>query len=131
VNVDLAKRVDDVCLPPEADRLICRLTLQGKPVGVVEVPGAGLVSGRRILEAASNGCGRLLLRTLTPGEGFSLGLQTLRSLLRWRTLRLLYGALAAQRKHKLDAVSRLKHEVISVAKSKLSQILADRLSLVA
>jgi glycosyltransferase involved in cell wall biosynthesis len=131
VNVDLAKQVGGVCLPPETDRLICRLTLQGKPIGVVEVPGAGTVSGRKIIEAASNGCGRLLLRALTADERLRLGLQTLCGLLRWRTLRLLYGILAAQRKDKLEAVSRLKHEAISVVKSKLSQTLAARPNLAA
>src|SRR4029077_15579837 len=39
VNVDLARQIPDVFLPPEADRLICRLIFKSKPIGTVELPG--------------------------------------------------------------------------------------------
>ncbi len=127
VNVDLAKRVSDVFLPPEVDRLICRLTLKGEPVGAVELPGAGVVSGRRIVEAALEGRGRLLLYgALTPSRGLHLCLQTVHSLLRRRMLGLVYGVLAAKPKERLGAARRAKHEAAIVVKTNLSWVLAAR-----
>ncbi len=70
VNVELTRKIPDVFLPPEADRVICRLTLKGEPIGAVELPGASVVTGRKIAEAALEGRGRLVLsKALTPGRG--------------------------------------------------------------
>lgn len=81
VTIDLTKRVRDVFLPAEADRLICRLTLNGKPIGAVELPGSDVVAGRSIAKAASKELGRLLLRrVLASGPA----LRTLRGVLWWR-----------------------------------------------
>lgn len=127
VNVDLAKRVRDVSLPPEADRLICRLTLKGEPIGTVELPGAGVVTGQRIAEAAVEGRAHLLLRrALTPGRALYLGLRTTRGLLRRRTLRLICGVSAAKPKDWLGAARRLEREVGSVVKANLPWVLATR-----
>jgi peptidoglycan/xylan/chitin deacetylase (PgdA/CDA1 family) len=132
VNVELARKIRDVFLPPEADRVICRLTLKGEPIGAVELPGAGVVTGRRIAEAALEGRGRLVLgRALTPGRGLRLGLRSAHGLLRSRTLGLLYSLLAAKPNEKLAAVRRLKHEAAGVVKANLSRILATRPGLAA
>jgi peptidoglycan/xylan/chitin deacetylase (PgdA/CDA1 family) len=132
VNVDLAKRVRDVSLPPEADRLICRLTLKGEPIGTVELPGAGVVTSQRIAEAAVEGRAHLLLRrALTPGHALYLGLRTMRGLLRRRMLRLIYCIAAAKPKDRLEAARRLKHEAVSLVKANLPWVLATRPSLAA
>jgi glycosyltransferase involved in cell wall biosynthesis len=127
VNVDLARPVRDVCLPLDADRLILRLTLKGNPLGALELPGAGVVTGRTIARAALEGRGRLLLgKALTPGRGLRLGLRTVRGLLRPQTLRLISGLLMAKPKEKLAAARRLKHEIASIAKANLPLVLATR-----
>jgi peptidoglycan/xylan/chitin deacetylase (PgdA/CDA1 family)/2-polyprenyl-3-methyl-5-hydroxy-6-metoxy-1,4-benzoquinol methylase/GT2 family glycosyltransferase len=136
VNVDLARRVPDVFLPPEADRLICRLAVKGEPIGAVELPGIEVVTGRRIAEATLEGRRRLLLRlllrsALTPSRGLYVGLATVRNLLRRRTLRLLWDVLAAMPKDRLSAVRRVTHEVASVVRVNLSRVLAMRPSLAA
>ena len=98
----------------------------------MELPGAGVVTGWRIAEAALEGRGRLVLgRALTPGRGLRLCLQTAPGLLRSRTLGLLYGLLAAKPTERLAAVRRLKLEAADVVKANLSQILATRPSLAA
>jgi peptidoglycan/xylan/chitin deacetylase (PgdA/CDA1 family)/SAM-dependent methyltransferase len=126
-NVDLAKPVRDVFLPPEADRLICRLALNGEPIGMIEMPGAGVLSGRKIAEAALAGPGRLLFRrTLTPERSVHLGLRVVRGLLRRRMLRLIYCVVAAKPMDRLAAARRLKHEVVSLAKANLPRVLAPR-----
>jgi glycosyltransferase involved in cell wall biosynthesis/peptidoglycan/xylan/chitin deacetylase (PgdA/CDA1 family)/2-polyprenyl-3-methyl-5-hydroxy-6-metoxy-1,4-benzoquinol methylase len=125
VNVELARRVCDIFLPPEADRLICRLTLKGEPIGVIGLPGAGVLTGRRIAEAALEGRRRLLLRrALTPARSLHLGMRTVRDLLRRRALRLLCGVLTAKPKDKLDAARRLKHQAASVVKANLPRFFA-------
>ena len=136
VNVDLARRISDIFLPPEADRLICRLTLKGEPIGAVELPGIEVVTGRKVAKAALEGRRRLLLilllrSLLTPGRGLYVGLATVRNLLRRRTLRLLYDVLAATPKDRLSAARRVRHEVASVVRVSLSRVLATRPSLAA
>jgi glycosyltransferase involved in cell wall biosynthesis/peptidoglycan/xylan/chitin deacetylase (PgdA/CDA1 family) len=129
VSVELARRIPDVFLPPEADRLICLLTLKGEPIGVVELPGTDVVTGRRIAKAALEGRKRLTLRllirsALTSGRGFYACLATVRDLLRRRTFRLLWNALVAKRKDRLSAARRLAHEVAGVIATNLPGILA-------
>jgi peptidoglycan/xylan/chitin deacetylase (PgdA/CDA1 family)/glycosyltransferase involved in cell wall biosynthesis len=133
VNLDLARRVPDVFLPPESDRLICRLTMRGEPIGAVELPGIDVLTGRRIAKAAMEGRRRLLLlrSALTPGRGLYVGLVTVRSLLRRRTLRLLFEVLAAKPKDRLSAARRVTHEVASMIRANLSRVLATRPSLAA
>jgi glycosyltransferase involved in cell wall biosynthesis/peptidoglycan/xylan/chitin deacetylase (PgdA/CDA1 family) len=135
VNVDLARPIRDVFLPPEADRLLCRLVLKDKPIGAVELPGVRVLTGRRIAEAALEGRRRLLLlllhTALTPGPGLHLGLRTVRGLLRPRTLRLLYDVLAAKPEDGLSAARRLKHEATNIVKAGLSWILATQPDLAA
>jgi peptidoglycan/xylan/chitin deacetylase (PgdA/CDA1 family)/glycosyltransferase involved in cell wall biosynthesis/SAM-dependent methyltransferase len=132
VNVDLATRVRDVSVPPAVDRLVCRLTLKGEPIGTVELPAAGVVTGQRIAKAAVEGRGHLLLRrALTPPRGLSLGLRTMRSLLRRRTLRLIYGVLATKPKDWLAGAKRLEREVGGAIKTNLPRVLATRPSLAA
>ncbi|HKB97886.1 MAG TPA: trifunctional glycosyltransferase/class I SAM-dependent methyltransferase/polysaccharide deacetylase [Terriglobales bacterium] len=127
VDVNLSKPVRDVFLPSEADRLICRLTLRGEPIGVVELPGVGALAGQRIAEAAFAGPGRLLFRrALTPERSVHLGLRVVRGLLRPRILRLVYCVMAAKPKDRLDAARRLKHEVVSVAKANLPRVITPR-----
>jgi glycosyltransferase involved in cell wall biosynthesis/peptidoglycan/xylan/chitin deacetylase (PgdA/CDA1 family)/SAM-dependent methyltransferase len=125
VSVDLAGRLRDVSLPPQADRLICRLTLKGEPIGAVELPSVGVVAGRRIAEAALEGRGRLLFRrALTPERSVRLSLKVLRGLLRRRMLRLIYCAVTAKPEDRLDAARRVKHEAAIVVKANLSRVLA-------
>ena len=85
VDVDLAKKVCDVLLPPEADRLICRLSRKGKPIGAIELQGAGVVAGREIAKAAAEGYAHLLSR-----KAWTLGqcLRKVKDFLRRWTLRL-------------------------------------------
>ena len=113
VNVDLARQIPDVFLPPEADRLICRLIVKSKPIGAVELPGTDVLIGRRIAKAILEGRSRLLLllllrSVLTPGRGLYVGLATVRNLLRCRTLRLLYDVLAAKPRDRLSAARRVQ-----------------------
>jgi peptidoglycan/xylan/chitin deacetylase (PgdA/CDA1 family)/glycosyltransferase involved in cell wall biosynthesis len=136
VNLDLARPVPDVFLPPEADRLICRLTMKGEPIGAVELPGTDVLTGRRIAKAAMEGRRRLLLllllrSALTPARGLYVGLATVRSLLRRRTIRLMFEVLAAKPKDRLNAARRVTHEVASMVRTNLSRVLATRPSLAA
>jgi peptidoglycan/xylan/chitin deacetylase (PgdA/CDA1 family)/glycosyltransferase involved in cell wall biosynthesis/2-polyprenyl-3-methyl-5-hydroxy-6-metoxy-1,4-benzoquinol methylase len=126
VSVDLARQLRDVSLPPQADRLICRLTLKGEPIGALEVPGAGVVAGRKIAEAALEGRGRLLFRrALTPERSVCLGLRVLRGLLRRRMLRLIYCAVTAKPKDRVNAARQVKREAAIVVKANLSRVLAS------
>jgi peptidoglycan/xylan/chitin deacetylase (PgdA/CDA1 family)/2-polyprenyl-3-methyl-5-hydroxy-6-metoxy-1,4-benzoquinol methylase len=128
LNVDLARRIRDVFLPAQADRLICRLSLNGEPIGAVEMPGVGALAGRRIAEAALEGRGRLLLRrVLTPQRSVRLGIRMMRALLRRRMLGLIYRVLAAKPEDRVDAIRRVKHEAATTVKTNLSRILATRL----
>jgi hypothetical protein len=116
VNLDLERRIPDVFLPPDADRLVCRLTLKNQPLGAVELPGTGVDTGCRIAKATLEGRRRLflllLLRSaLTPGRGLYVGLATVRNPLRRATLRLLYEVLAAKPKDRSSAVRRVRHHV--------------------
>ncbi len=129
VDVEVRRPFGDVFLPPEADRLICRLIFKGEPIGVVELPGMGVVSGQRIAQAASWRHARPLLgHALSPTRGVHLGWQTARNLLRRRTLRLLYSILKTKPFDKSRAVRRLKREIVDLVKTNLAQVLAIRLS---
>jgi peptidoglycan/xylan/chitin deacetylase (PgdA/CDA1 family)/glycosyltransferase involved in cell wall biosynthesis len=132
VSVDLARRVCDVSLPPQADRLICRLSLNGESIGVVELPGVGVLAGRRIAESALEGRGLpQFRRALTPERSVRLSLRVVRDLPRRRMLRLIYCVVAAKPKDRLDAARRVKHEVASVAKANVPRVLAPRQGLAA
>jgi glycosyltransferase involved in cell wall biosynthesis len=136
VSVDLARQIPDVFLPPEADRLICLLTLKGEPMGVVELPGTDVLTGRRIAKAALEGRKRLTLRllirdALTSGRGLCVCLITVRNLLRRRTFRLLWNVLVAKRKDRLSAARWVAHEVAGVFATNLPDILAARPTLAA
>jgi peptidoglycan/xylan/chitin deacetylase (PgdA/CDA1 family)/glycosyltransferase involved in cell wall biosynthesis len=135
VNVDLSRRVADVFMPREADRLICKLNLEGKPVGTVELPGIDVVTGRRIAEATFKERTRLPLRVLIvllrTGRGLHVFLATARNLLRRRTLRTLKSILASMPKARLGAVSRFKKEVANMLGTSLSEALATRPALAA
>src|SRR5262249_53415613 len=132
VTVDLARPVADVFVAPEVDRIICRLTLKGGSIGLVELPAAGVLTGRRIAKAALERRGRLLLgEALTPGRALHLGLGTVRGLLRRRTFRLVCEVLVAKPKDRLGAARRLKYEITDVAKACLARVLATRPGLVA
>jgi hypothetical protein len=131
VNLELQQRIPDVFLPPEADRLVCRLTLKNRPLGAVDLPGTGVLPGFRIAKATLERRRRLflllLLRSaLTPNRGLYVGLATLRNLLRRATLHLLYEVLAAKPKDRLSAVRRVRHHVASVVRGKLSQVIATQ-----
>jgi peptidoglycan/xylan/chitin deacetylase (PgdA/CDA1 family)/SAM-dependent methyltransferase/GT2 family glycosyltransferase len=129
VDVEVRRPFGDVFLPPEADRLICRLIFKGEPIGVVELPGMGVVSGQRIAQVATESHARSLLgQALSPIRGVLLGWQTARSLLRRRTLRLLYSILKTKPFDKSRAVRRLKREIVDLVKTNLAQVLAIRLS---
>jgi len=136
VNVDLARRVPDVFLPPEADRLICRLTLKGKLIGAIELPGTKVVTGTRIAKEALDGRRRLVLKlllrsVLTPCRSLYVGLATMRDLIRRRTLRWLHDFLAADPRDRMSAAMRVAREVISMVGANLSRVLAERPSLAA
>ena len=135
VNVELARRVPDVFLPPEVDRLICRMTLKGKSLGAVEIPGTGVISGRRIAKVALEGRRRLLRLlfsgALPPGRGFYVGLVTLRELLRPRALRQLWDVLKANPKNRLSLARQVTREVASAIGASLSRIFAARPGLAA
>jgi peptidoglycan/xylan/chitin deacetylase (PgdA/CDA1 family) len=131
VRVDLARRIPDVFLPPEADRLLCFLTLKGKPVGMLELPGSDVLTGRKVAKAALEGHKRLTLRllirgALTSGRGLYVSLVTVRKLFRRRAFRLLWNVMVAKRKDRLSAVKQLAHEVVGVIATNLSGILAVR-----
>jgi peptidoglycan/xylan/chitin deacetylase (PgdA/CDA1 family)/2-polyprenyl-3-methyl-5-hydroxy-6-metoxy-1,4-benzoquinol methylase len=127
LNVDLAKSVRDVFLPEEADRLVCRLTLRGEPMGILELPSAEVLAGRKIVEAALEGRERLLFRRLlTTERTVHLALRVVRGLLRRRMLRLIYCAVTAKPKDRLDVARRVKHEAAIVVKTNLSRVLASR-----
>jgi peptidoglycan/xylan/chitin deacetylase (PgdA/CDA1 family)/GT2 family glycosyltransferase len=134
VCLDLASPIPDVFLPPEADRLICRLTLKGEPIGAVELPGTDVVAGRQIAKAILQGRRRLvlllLLRSpLTPGRALRFGLATVHDLVQHRTLQLLYNILTAKPKDRLIAARRVTHEIASVLRAHLSLFLSERPSL--
>jgi peptidoglycan/xylan/chitin deacetylase (PgdA/CDA1 family) len=134
VCLDLVRPIPDVFLPPEADRLICRLTLKGEPIGAVELPGTDVVTGRRIAKATLQGRRRLVLLLLlrimlTPGRGLRVGLAIAHELVQRRTVRLLYNVLTAQPKDRLTAARRVTHEIASVVRAKLSLFLSERPSL--
>ena len=135
VDLDLTRRVPDVFLPPEADRLICRLTLKGESLGTVELPGTDVLTSRRIAKAILEGRRRLLLllllrSALTPARGLYAGLATVRSLLRRDTLRLLYGVLAAKSEDRSRVARRVRHHVANVVRGKLLRVIATQPSLV-
>ena len=127
VNLEVTRPIRDVSLPPEADRLICRLICKGEPIGAVELPGMGVMSGQRIAEAASEGHVRLLLsRALTPIRSVRLCLRTMRGLLRRRTFRLLYAVLAAKPGDRSSCVRRLRQEAVHLVKANLPRVLATK-----
>jgi peptidoglycan/xylan/chitin deacetylase (PgdA/CDA1 family) len=98
----------------------------------VELPGVGVVTGRRITEAAVEGRGRLLLRrALTLGKVLQLALRIASGLLRRRTLRLLYDVLAAKHEERSVAAKRVRREAVRLTKFDLSRVLATRPSLAA
>jgi peptidoglycan/xylan/chitin deacetylase (PgdA/CDA1 family)/glycosyltransferase involved in cell wall biosynthesis len=125
VSMDLARRLHDVSLPPQADRLICRLTLEGETIGAVQLPGVGVVAGRSIAEAALEGRGRLLFRrALTPERSVALSLRVFRGLLQRRVLRLIYRAVTAKPEDRLNAAKRVKRAVGIMVKASLSRVLS-------
>ena len=135
VNLELARRVPDVFLPPEVDRLICRVTFKGKSTGVVEIPGIGVISGRRIAKMALEGRRRLLRllfsSALPPGRRFYVGLVTMRELLRPRTLRQLWDVLKTTPKNPWSLARQVTREVAGAIGASLSRILAPRSGLAA
>lgn len=136
MNVDLARPVPDVFLPAKADRLICRLTLKGEPIGAVELPGTDALIGRKIVKAALEGRRRLLVRlalrsALTSGRGLCVSLAIVCNLLRYRTFRLLWDVLTAKPKERLSAARRVAHGVDGTVAATLSRVLATRPSLAA
>jgi peptidoglycan/xylan/chitin deacetylase (PgdA/CDA1 family) len=130
VNIELARCVPDVFLPPEVDRLICRMTLKGKSLGAVEIPGTGVISGRRIAKMALEGRRRLLRllvsSALPPGRRFYVGLLTMRELLRPRTLRQLWDVLKTNPQNRLSLAKQVTREVAGVIGASLSWTLAAR-----
>jgi glycosyltransferase involved in cell wall biosynthesis/peptidoglycan/xylan/chitin deacetylase (PgdA/CDA1 family) len=136
VNVDLARRVEDVFLPQGVDRLICRVTLNGKQIGAVELPGIAVVTGRRIADVALEGRKRLLVRLLfgsawRPSRGLCVGLGIVHDLLRRRILRLWYEVLTARTIERLSALSLVMHEVAGTVRASLARNLAARRGLAA
>jgi peptidoglycan/xylan/chitin deacetylase (PgdA/CDA1 family)/GT2 family glycosyltransferase len=128
VDVEVRRPFRDVFLPPEVDHLVCRLIFKGKPIGVVELPGMGVVSGQRIAQAASESHARPLLRqALSPIRAVFLGWQTARSLLRRRMFHLLHSILKTKPFDKWRAVRRIKREIVDLVKTNLAQVLAIRL----
>lgn len=126
-DVDVTRPFRDLLLPPDADRIICRLISKGEPIGSVELPGIGVVSGQRIAEAASERHTRLLLgRALTPLRSVRLGWRTVRDLLRRRPLRMLYAVVAAKPGDRSSAVRRLRQEAVCLVKTNLSRAIATR-----
>jgi peptidoglycan/xylan/chitin deacetylase (PgdA/CDA1 family)/SAM-dependent methyltransferase len=131
-DVDVAKPVPDVPLPAAADRLVCRLMVHGHVVGVIELPGSGVVPGLRIAKAAAERNARQLVRkALTPWRFVSLCLRTLRGLMRRRTLRLLYDILVPKPNDARSAGLALKQQVTNVVKANLPLVLASRPGLAA
>jgi len=125
VSVELTKPVRDICLPAETDRVIYRLFLKGERIRVVELPAAGALAGRRIVEAAAEGRARQLFRgAMTPRRSVTFGLKVLWGLLRRRMLGLMYGVVAAKTKHRAAAARQLKQEVVVMAKAKLLEVFA-------
>jgi len=136
VTVDMGKRIPDIFLPQEADRLICLLTLKGKPMGVVELPGIDVLTGRTIAKAALEGRKRLSLRllirsALTSGQGLCVCLTMVCNLLNRRTFRLLWNILEAKRRDRFSAARRLADQVADVIATNLAGILAARPGLAA
>jgi len=127
LSIDLAKPVRDICLPAQADRVICRLFLKGERFRVVELPAAGVLAGRKIVEAAAEGhYWQLFRRAMTPTRSVTFGLAMVWGLLRRRMLGLMYGAVAVKTKDRAAAVKQLKQEVVLTAKAKLLQVFAQR-----
>lgn len=132
VSVDLALGVPDVLLSPEVDRVFCRFLLKGEPVAVLELPGDGVLTGRRIAQAALEGRVRLVARkVLTPYQSLRLALATALCLPRSRSLGFLLRFLTARSNEKLAAKRRLKREVAEVIRARLSRILAAQPGLAA
>jgi glycosyltransferase involved in cell wall biosynthesis/peptidoglycan/xylan/chitin deacetylase (PgdA/CDA1 family)/predicted TPR repeat methyltransferase len=127
LNVDLGRSIPNVSLPPGADRVICRLKIRGEPIGVVELPAAEVLAGQRIAEAALEGRPRSLFRRLlTPQRAVSLGLRTMRVLLRPRMVGLVCRALATKPDGGLDGMRRAKHEVAGVVRTTFPRVVAAR-----
>jgi peptidoglycan/xylan/chitin deacetylase (PgdA/CDA1 family)/SAM-dependent methyltransferase len=125
VSVELTKPIRDICLPAQTDRVICRLFLKGELIRVVELPAAGTLAGRKIMEAASEGRARQLFRrAMTPTRCVTFGVRVLWGLLRRRMLGLMYGVVAAKTKDRAAAARQLKQEVVVMAKAKLLEVFA-------
>ena len=125
VSVDLEKSIRDVFLPPQADRVLCRLKIRGETIGILELPGVEVLAGRRIAEAALEGRPRpLFRRILTLQRGVSLGMRTMPALLRPRMMGLVYRALAGKRDDRLEAMRRAKHEAAIVIRTNFPKVVA-------
>jgi peptidoglycan/xylan/chitin deacetylase (PgdA/CDA1 family)/glycosyltransferase involved in cell wall biosynthesis len=136
VNLELTRPVPDVFLPPEVDRLICRMTLKGRLMGAVEVPGTGVITGRRIARLALEGRRRLTFRlflrsALQPCRGFYVRLAAMRELLRPRTLRQLWDLLTTRPENRLSQARQVTRDVAGAIGVSLSRILAARPGLAA
>jgi glycosyltransferase involved in cell wall biosynthesis/peptidoglycan/xylan/chitin deacetylase (PgdA/CDA1 family) len=125
LNVDLQKSIRDVFLPPQTDRVICRLKIKGETIGMMELPGVEVLAGRRIAEAALEGRPRSLFRRiLTLQRGASLGVRTMRVLLRPRMVGLASRALTAKPDDRLEAMRRAKHEASIVIRANFPKVVA-------
>jgi peptidoglycan/xylan/chitin deacetylase (PgdA/CDA1 family)/SAM-dependent methyltransferase len=125
LNVDLDESIHDVFLPPQADRVICRLKIRGETIGIMELPGVEVLAGRRIAEAALDGRSRTLFRRiLTLQRGMNLGIRAMRGLLRPRIVGLVYRALAGKRDDRLEAMRRAKHEAAIVIRTNFPKVVA-------
>jgi peptidoglycan/xylan/chitin deacetylase (PgdA/CDA1 family)/SAM-dependent methyltransferase len=127
LNVDLARQVHDLCLPPEADRVICRMSLKGEPIGVMELPAAGALAGRKVVETGAVNCARLLFRRgLTPRRTVNFGRGILCGLLRRHMFALTYRVVTAKTEDRPAAARQLKQEVATIAKAELLHVFASR-----
>jgi peptidoglycan/xylan/chitin deacetylase (PgdA/CDA1 family) len=127
LNVDLARQVRDLCLPPQADRVICRVFLKGEPIALMELPAVGALAGRKIVQAGAENRARLLFRRgLTPRRTVNFGLRMLCGLLRRRMFGLAYRVMVAKAEDRLTAARQLKQEIASTAKAKLLEVFASR-----
>src|ERR1700757_2552831 len=127
LSTDLARPIRDICLPAQTDRVICRVLLKGELFRVVELPAAGAIAGRHIVEKAAEGRARQLFhRTMTPTRCLAFGLRMVRGLLRRETLGFVRGALTAKKRDRAAATMRLKQEVLLTAKVKLFEVFTAR-----
>jgi peptidoglycan/xylan/chitin deacetylase (PgdA/CDA1 family)/SAM-dependent methyltransferase len=127
LSADLAKPIRDICLPAQTDRVICRVFLKGERFNVVELPAAGTLAGRKIVEEATEGRARQLFRqAMTPTRSVAFGLRMLKGLLRRRTLGFMRAAFTAKNKDRAAAAMQLKQEVVQTAKAKLFDVFASR-----